>query len=240
MKMIENKTERLQKIEEISSSVHIHIQRRSLKMALWRLTVAGAEGVKRFFDIICSLILLIFLLPLFVLTGLIIYLEDPGSIFYKQIRVGKNGSHFDFYKFRSMVVDADRLKTDIKKNNESKDGVIFKMKKDPRVTRIGRIIRKYSIDELPQLINVLRGDMSLVGPRPALPEEVALYTLEQRKRLHVVPGITCIWQVSGRSEIPFSGQVKLDVEYIKSTSFWGDIVILLKTIPAVISGKGAY
>jgi len=114
------------------------------------------------------------------------------------------------------------------------------MKKDPRVTRVGRFIRKFSIDELPQLFNVLIGDMSLVGPRPATPDEVAQYTLEQRKRLHAVPGITCIWQVSGRSEIPFEKQVQLDIEYIRSTSLMSDLIILLKTIPAVLSGKGAY
>ena len=127
-----------------------------------------------------------------------------------------------------------------KQLNESKDGVIFKMKEDPRVTGVGRFIRKFSIDELPQLFNVLIGDMSLVGPRPPLPKEVALYTLEERKRLHVTPGITCIWQVSGRSDIPFKQQVELDKEYIKSRSFWKDIGILLKTIPAVFTGKGAY
>lgn len=132
------------------------------------------------------------------------------------------------------------MKAQLMQHNESKDGVLFKMKKDPRITRVGRFIRKFSIDELPQLFNVLIGDMSLVGPRPATPDEVAQYTLEQRKRLHVVPGITCIWQISGRSEIPFEKQVQLDIEYIKSTNVLSDLVILLKTIPAVLSGKGAY
>jgi lipopolysaccharide/colanic/teichoic acid biosynthesis glycosyltransferase len=139
-----------------------------------------------------------------------------------------------------MVVGADKMKNNLATQNESKDGVIFKMKDDPRVTKTGRFIRKFSIDELPQLLNVLRGDMSLVGPRPALPGEVAMYTLEQRKRLHALPGITCIWQVSGRSDIPFSGQVQHDLEYIKSTSMAKDIIILLRTIPAVLAGKGAY
>jgi lipopolysaccharide/colanic/teichoic acid biosynthesis glycosyltransferase len=138
-------------------------------------------------------------------------------------------------KINSVLSDADR-----KAMNESKDGVIFKMKRDPRITRVGRVIRKFSIDELPQLFNVLIGDMSLVGPRPPLPKEVAQYTLEERKRLHVIPGITCIWQVSGRSDIPFRQQVELDKEYIKSRSLWKDFVILLRTIPAVLTGKGAY
>ena len=139
-----------------------------------------------------------------------------------------------------MVVGAQAMKAQLMQHNESKDGVLFKMKKDPRITRVGRFIRKFSIDELPQLFNVLIGDMSLVGPRPATPDEVDQYTLEQRKRLHAVPGITCIWQVSGRSEIPFEKQVQLDIEYIKSTSVLRDLIILLKTIPAVLSGKGAY
>ena len=119
-------------------------------------------------------------------------------------------------------------------------GVIFKMKQDPRITRVGKIIRKFSIDELPQLINVLKGDMSLVGPRPPLPAEVSEYTLEERKRLHIIPGITCLWQVSGRSDIPFTDQVRLDMQYIQSASFVNDVILLLKTIPAVLTGRGAY
>ena len=139
-----------------------------------------------------------------------------------------------------MVVNAEKFKQELADRNESAAGVIFKMKKDPRITRVGKIIRKFSIDELPQLLNVLIGDMSLVGPRPPLPGEVAKYTLEQRKRLHVIPGITCLWQVSGRSDIPFTDQVKLDMQYIQSASFLNDILLLLKTIPAVLTGKGAY
>jgi lipopolysaccharide/colanic/teichoic acid biosynthesis glycosyltransferase len=135
---------------------------------------------------------------------------------------------------------ADKMKDVLLSQNESKDGVIFKMKKDPRVTRTGRFIRRFSIDELPQLLNVVKGDMSLVGPRPPVPREVALYTLEERKRLHVIPGITCIWQVSGRSDIPFKQQVQLDLEYIQSQNVFYDILLLLKTVPAVLLGKGAY
>jgi len=139
-----------------------------------------------------------------------------------------------------MVIGADKMKDDLLEQNESDGGVIFKMKRDPRITRSGRIIRRFSIDELPQLINVIKGDMSLVGPRPPVPREVAEYTLEDRKRLHIKPGITCIWQVSGRSDIPFDKQVELDKQYIRSQSIFTDIIILLKTIPAVLGGKGAY
>jgi lipopolysaccharide/colanic/teichoic acid biosynthesis glycosyltransferase len=139
-----------------------------------------------------------------------------------------------------MYIDAEARKNSLMEQNESKDGVIFKIKDDPRITPVGRFLRKYSIDELPQLINVLLGDMSLIGPRPPLPQEVSQYTLEDRKRLNVIPGITCIWQVSGRSDIPFAQQVQMDKKYIASRGFWTDTLILLKTIPAIFTGKGAY
>ena len=211
-----------------------------LKVLLWEWTVRGSYQLKRMLDIVVASLAMIGLFPVFVITALAIYVENPGPIFYSQVRVGKDGRHFRFHKFRSMVVGADRMKKELAADNESSDGVIFKMKDDPRITRVGRFIRKFSIDELPQLANVLKGDMSLVGPRPALPSEVAEYTLEERKRLHVIPGITCIWQVSGRSEIPFSGQVRLDLQYIQSAGIVSDVRILLKTIPAVLAGKGAY
>ncbi len=210
------------------------------KLKRWNLMVRSAYGIKRFFDVLITVCALIALSPLLLAVAVWIKLDSPGPVIYRQTRVGKNGRHFPFYKFRSMYVDADRRKAALMKQNESGDGVIFKMKHDPRITRSGRFIRKFSIDELPQLLNVLTGDMSLVGPRPPLPAEVAEYTLEDRKRLHVIPGITCIWQVSGRSDIPFKQQVELDKEYIKSQSAWKDFLILLKTIPAVLSGKGAY
>jgi lipopolysaccharide/colanic/teichoic acid biosynthesis glycosyltransferase len=166
--------------------------------------------------------------------------ENPGPVFYSQTRVGHNGREFPFFKFRSMVVGADKMKDQLLEQNESGAGVIFKMKKDPRITRVGSFIRRFSIDELPQLLNVLKGDMSLVGPRPPIPREVAEYTLEDRKRLHIKPGITCIWQVSGRSDIPFDQQVELDKQYILSKSLFTDIKILVLTVPAVLTGKGAY
>jgi exopolysaccharide biosynthesis polyprenyl glycosylphosphotransferase len=211
-----------------------------LKVGLWELTVNASYFVKRAGDIAVSAILIVLLTPVYIITALAIFIESPGPVIFKQARVGLNGRHFLFYKFRSMVLNAEKLKKELEAQNQSADGVIFKMKDDPRITRVGKFIRKYSVDELPQLFNVLAGDMSLVGPRPPVPKEVAEYTLEDRKRLHMKPGITCIWQISGRSDIPFKRQVELDKEYIKSRSFLKDIVILLKTIPAVITGRGAY
>jgi lipopolysaccharide/colanic/teichoic acid biosynthesis glycosyltransferase len=143
-------------------------------------------------------------------------------------------------KFRSMVLNADDLKAALLAQNESGGGVLFKMKRDPRITRVGRVIRKLSIDELPQLFNVIRGEMSLVGPRPALPQEVQRYAQTDRVRLEVKPGITCLWQIGGRSDIDFHGQVRLDVEYIRAQSVWLDLGILLKTVPVVLLGRGAY
>ncbi len=211
-----------------------------LKVTAWEWTVTFAKFIKTFLDVFLSLILLILLSPVFLITAIIIYITDPGPIFYTAPRVGLDGAVFGFIKFRSMYVDADKMKDKLMQQNESTGGVIFKMRHDPRVTKIGRFIRRFSIDELPQLINVLKGDMSLVGPRPPLPREVMEYTLEDRKRLHVKPGITCLWQIKGRSDIPFQQQVQLDMQYIRSQNFWNDALILLKTIPAVISGKGAY
>jgi exopolysaccharide biosynthesis polyprenyl glycosylphosphotransferase len=211
-----------------------------LKLAIWDLTVRMSYFIKRGSDLLFSFTLIVILSPVYLFTAILIKLDSSGPVIFKQTRVGKNGRHFDFYKFRSMRIDAEKIKQELVQENESEDGVIFKMKKDPRITRVGRFIRKFSVDELPQLFNVLVGDMSLVGPRPPLPSEVAEYTLEERKRLHITPGITCIWQVSGRSDIPFKQQVELDKEYIKSRSLWKDILILLKTIPAVLTGKGAY
>ncbi len=210
------------------------------KLILWELTIKFSYGLKRLIDVVLSVLGMVVLSPVFFITAILIKLEDPGPVFYTQKRVGLNGKHFDFYKFRSMIMNADKFKDKLLNQNESQAGVIFKMKKDPRITKVGRVIRRFSIDELPQLYNVFIGDMSLVGPRPPIPREVAEYSLEDRKRLHVKPGITCIWQVSGRSEIPFDQQVELDKKYIKSQSLWEDLKILLNTIPAVITGKGAY
>lgn len=212
----------------------------SLHIAAWRFTVRFSYALKRFLDILLSLTALLLLSPLFAVLALLIKLTSPGPVFFVQIRVGEYGRNFCFFKFRSMYIDAEKRKAELLDRNQSADGVIFKMKDDPRITPIGRILRRTSMDELPQFLNVLFGDMSLVGPRPPLPSEVKQYSLEARKRLNVRPGLTCLWQVSGRSDIPFKEQVKLDKEYIHSRSLKSDLRILLRTIPAILSGKGAY
>lgn len=214
--------------------------RRRFRQALWRLTVAGTYRVKRAGDFAAALVGLVVLSPVFVAVALAVKLTSRGPVFFAQTRVGRYGRHFRFYKFRSMHVDAEARKAALLARNESADGVIFKMKDDPRVTRVGRFLRRSSLDELPQLFNVLLGDMSLVGPRPPVPTEVRAYTLEDRKRLNAIPGITGPWQVSGRSDIPFHRQVQLDKDYIRSHSLWNDVKILLKTVPAILSGRGAY
>jgi lipopolysaccharide/colanic/teichoic acid biosynthesis glycosyltransferase len=210
------------------------------RLLVWEWALGSLLIIKRLIDVVCSLIAIIILLPFFLIVSILIVLEDGWPVLYVQQRVGINGRIFNFYKFRSMRRGADRLKEQLMGQNESPDGVIFKMKHDPRVTRIGRFLRRFSIDETPQFFNVLSGDLSLVGPRPPLSSEVAQYTLEERKRLHVKPGLTCLWQIGGRSDIPFEQQVRLDMEYIHSRSIWQDIRIMLKTIPAVLLGRGAY
>lgn len=211
-----------------------------VKRAGWVALVRGAYLVKRLFDMAVSAVLLVLLMPLFLAVALAIRLEDPGPVLFRQQRVGRWGTLFTMWKFRSMYTDAEERKQALLAANEMHGGVTFKMKDDPRVTRVGRVIRKTSIDELPQLWNVLKGEMSLVGPRPPVPQEVDQYSLSDRRRLEVIPGITCIWQVSGRSEIPFDRQVELDVEYIHSQSLWTDLKIMFKTVPALLFGTGAY
>jgi len=159
---------------------------------------------------------------------------------FRQVRVGKDGRKIQVYKFRSMVTNAEKVRSGLAAGNHHGAGVTFKMRRDPRVTKVGRWIRNFSIDEMPQFFNVLEGDMSLVGPRPALPKEVACYDAFQLKRLTVKPGISCLWQIEGRADIDFEGQVRLDLKYIHSSSIWSDIVILLKTVPAVVLARGAY
>ncbi|MEO1027774.1 MAG: WecB/TagA/CpsF family glycosyltransferase [Pseudomonadota bacterium] len=198
------------------------------------------RGLARTVDICASALGLICLSPLFLMTALAIRLESNGPALFRQVRIGKDGKGFEMVKFRSM------RKTDVSweelraKMNDHEDSITFKMKKDPRITRIGAFIRKYSIDELPQLWNVLKGDMSLVGPRPALPAEVAEYSRVERRRLRGRPGITCLWQISGRADLPFDRQVVLDVAYLKHRSVWLDLWILLKTPMAVLTARGAY
>jgi exopolysaccharide biosynthesis polyprenyl glycosylphosphotransferase len=210
------------------------------KQFAWRAVVSSTLLFKRVFDVIASALFLLCFSPLFLLIAALIKLEDGGPAFFSQKRVGRFGREFKMWKFRSMCLDAEARVKDLLVQNQHAEGVTFKIKNDPRITEVGKWLRKFSLDELPQFFNVLIGDMSLVGPRPPVPREVALYTLADRRRLLVAPGITCFWQIGGRSEIDFSGQVQLDVRYIESQSFWLDLKILLKTIPAVLNGKGAY
>jgi len=210
------------------------------KIWSWKTVTGLARFLKRTIDIVASATAIILLFPLLAGVAAAIKKYDKGPIFYFQSRTGQWGKEFLFPKFRSMVVDSDKIRKQILQQNDDGSSVRFKMKHDPRVTPIGRFIRKFSIDELPQLWSVLKGDMTLVGPRPPLPSEVAEYTLADRRRLDVVPGLTCFWQVMGRSEIPFNEQVQLDVRYIDSHNVWLDIKLLFKTVPAVLFGKGAY
>jgi exopolysaccharide biosynthesis polyprenyl glycosylphosphotransferase len=193
--------------------------------------------IKRFIDLMFSAILLIIMAPLFVLIGLLIKIDSGGPVFFKQKRVGYNGRIFCCLKFRTMVKNAENIKKNLLTSNEM-DGPVFKMKNDPRVTRVGKILRRTSIDELPQLINVFWGDMSLVGPRPPIPNEVNQYDLDDRRRLSMKPGITCLWQISGRNSIPFEKWMELDRQYIEHWSLGLDFKILLKTIPVVLKGSG--
>ena len=210
------------------------------KKYAWAAVVGSAVFLKRFIDIAVSGAMLVALSPLFLAVAAAIKLTDGGPVLFWQTRVGRWGREFAFPKFRSMVVDAEKLKDAILEQSHHQDSITFKMKRDPRVTWIGRIIRKVSIDELPQLWNVLKGDMSLVGPRPPVPREVEQYSLSDRRRLDVTPGLTSLWAIAGRGDIPFDRQVDLDVQYIESRSLWLDIKILFKTIPAVLLGRGAY
>ena len=195
---------------------------------------------KRLLDVTAAGAGLLVLVPLFLLTALAIRLDSPGPAFFCQTRVGKNGRLFRCWKFRSMYIDAEARKAELAEENEMEGGVLFKMRRDPRVTRIGRLLRKASIDELPQLWNVFTGDMSLVGPRPPVPEEVEQYSSYQRQRLAVKPGLTCYWQVSGRSDLSFEEQVRLDIHYARVRSLQVDLGLLLRTVPAVILARGAY
>jgi exopolysaccharide biosynthesis polyprenyl glycosylphosphotransferase len=202
--------------------------------------LAGARRViKGTFDKVVALTALIVLAPLLAAIALAIRLSDHGPALFRQTRVGKDERLFTVYKFRTMVRDAEKQKSALMAQNEG-DGLLFKMKRDPRVTPVGTWLRRYSLDELPQLLNVLRGDMSLVGPRPALPEEAAAYDYYVRRRLAVKPGVTGLWQIKGRSNLPWEEAVRLDVRYVEQWSLVLDLQILWKTWSAVIRGSGAY
>lgn len=194
---------------------------------------------KRLLDMAFALTAAILLAPLFVIVGMAIKLDSKGPVIYTQPRVTKNGRVFKMYKFRSMCANADTYLKELEPLNE-KDGPVFKLANDPRVTRVGKLIRRTSIDELPQLLNVIKGEMTIVGPRPPLVNEVAQYTPHQMLRLTVTTGLTCYWQISGRSELSFEEWVELDMKYIREQSLRTDISIILKTIPVVLLGRGAY
>ncbi len=194
---------------------------------------------KRLFDFVGAALAIIVLAPLFLMIAILIKLDSPGPVLYFSQRYGRKGNRFPMFKFRSMVMDAEKALGDLREKNET-DGPIFKMKRDPRITKIGRVLRKFSLDELPQLFNVVRGEMSLVGPRPLQISEVQKEDLRQLQRLEVRPGMTGLWQVRGRSDVSFTRLVRWDVWYINNWSFWLDINILFQTIPVVIKGRGAY
>lgn len=196
------------------------------------------EFVKRIIDILLSVLAIIVLSPIFLIVAIAIKLDSSGPVVYSQTRVGKNEKHFKMFKFRSMVINAEDMLKDLKPMNEM-DGPMFKIKEDPRITKIGRFIRKTSIDELPQLINILRGEMSIVGPRPSLPSEVEEFEPWMMERFVVKPGLTCFWQVSGRNNIPFRKWMELDIKYVKERNLWLDMKLVLKTVKVVFNGDDA-
>ena len=198
-----------------------------------------ARAGKRVLDLVGASIALLFFAPVVLIATIALRLDSRGAALYKSKRIGKNGREFTFYKLRSMHTGADAERAMLMHLNEV-DGPVFKLRRDPRVTRVGQFLRSSSIDELPQLFNVLKGDMSLVGPRPPLPEEVDKYEAWQRRRLDVKPGITCLWQISGRSRLGFDEWMRLDLEYIRRQSLATDLRILVRTVPAVLSREGAY
>lgn len=198
-----------------------------------------ASSLKRLFDVVLSVLGIIGTLPLWVMIAVAIELDSTGPVFFVQERIGQNARPFRFLKFRSMRLDAESRLDDLRASNEV-DGPVFKMRNDPRVTRVGRIIRRTSLDELPQLLNVLLGDMSLVGPRPPLASEVLHYRPEDRIRLSVKPGLTCLWVLRGRSNCNFDRWMEYDREYIRRSSLWLDLMILVRTIWIVVGGRGAY
>jgi lipopolysaccharide/colanic/teichoic acid biosynthesis glycosyltransferase len=207
----------------------------------WKLLSASRWqlATKRALDIVVALVALILLSPLLVLTSLAILVTSRGGILYTQVRVGRNGRPFTIIKFRTMQADADARMDEVELLNEL-DGPIFKIRRDPRVTPVGRAIRRFSVDELPQLVNVLRGDMSLAGPRPLVPEEYAHFTAYELQRLLATPGLTGIWQVSGRCDVDFRSWIEMDLDYIRHWNLRLDMTVLARTIPAVVLGRGSY
>jgi lipopolysaccharide/colanic/teichoic acid biosynthesis glycosyltransferase len=219
-------------------------RRAMLRRAMTRAKLIVSElgpKVRRTFDVLLSALALVALTPLFIVVAIAIKLQDRGPVLFKQERIGRGGKRFTLYKFRTMVHGADAMKAALAAANpKAMSGVRFKLTNDPRVTRVGRFLRRFSIDEMPQLYNVLRGDMTLVGPRPPVWSEVAQYSPKALRRLEVTPGLTCLWQIGGRSDLTFDQQVELDLEYIDKVQPAEEIAIVVKTIPAVLSGRGAY
>jgi exopolysaccharide biosynthesis polyprenyl glycosylphosphotransferase len=235
--------------------IEVRISLDVLRFGPGRMTVSDFDGVpmlafsrtpsdalalagKRAFDIVASASILLLSSVLLVGVAIAIKLDSPGPVFFRQRRVGRNGREFWMLKFRSMHVNAEAQLAALRARNEV-SGPVFKMRQDPRVTRVGQLLRRTSLDEFPQFVNVLLGDMSVVGPRPPIRGEVAQYRRWQRRRLSVKPGITCLWQISGRSNVGFERWMELDLEYIDNWSLWGDVMICLKTVPAVIAARGA-
>ena len=227
-------------VAELSQLPHrLEIGRFGSRAYIGFAPVARVSWVKRAVDLVLTLIVLIVAAPLLLAVAAAVKLDSHGPVLYRQRRVGKDGVEFDMLKFRSMCQEAEHLLTVLRDRNEA-TGPLFKIRRDPRVTRVGRVLRRFSLDELPQLFNVLQGQMSLVGPRPPLPAEVLEYEEWQLARLRAVPGMTGLWQVSGRSEVPFNDMVRLDLHYVRNWSFGLDLEILLRTIPAVLANRGAY
>lgn len=222
---------------QVSASVSSHP---ALRYGLPQKGASRADAIaRRALDFVVSFAVLLLLLPLFALIALFIRLDSSGPVLFIQRRVGKNGREFSVFKFRSMYMDAEQ-RLEILLGANERTGPVFKMRQDPRTTRVGRLLRRSSFDELPQLLNILRGEMSLVGPRPALPREVALYSPDQCRRLSVTPGLTGLWQVSGRANLSFEQSMDLDLEYIRRQSFALNLLLLARTVPAVLTGRGAY
>jgi len=238
--MSEDESKVLKHIKWISKWPWVYQIRKGLLQKMCSARVTWSQKVKRILDLIVAIAAILVLSPLLILTCILIKADSPGPILFSQMRIGQRGNPFRLWKFRSMVENAEIFLPELQADNEVKGGVLFKIKNDPRITRVGKYIRKFSIDELPQLFNVLIGDMSLVGPRPCLASELNQYSVSDLKRLHALPGITGEWQVSGRSNTGFEEQVSLDIDYVYQRTFTRDIKILLKTIPVVLAGRGAY
>jgi lipopolysaccharide/colanic/teichoic acid biosynthesis glycosyltransferase len=226
-----------------ASPTHRTWRRFQITFKRWLWNSAGSIGManRRFIDIAGALFALVAGAPFLLLIAILIRLEGGGPVLFSQTRIGKNGQPFKLLKFRSMIADAEKLAHELRKHNKhGESGILFKMENDPRVTPIGRFLRRHSLDEIPQFINVLRGEMSLVGPRPPVPSEVKNYSARHLRRLTVKPGLTGLWQVSGRSDIDFEHMVDLDLQYIRTRNLFGDIALMIRTIPVVTHAEGAY